>query len=86
MSYELEFAGNAAAYLKRLDGPTQRRFANALRLLANDPIGRSSKQLHGRIERSLRVGGWRVLYTVDTTAQTITIKSISTRGQAYRGR
>ena len=32
----------------------------------------------------LRVGDWRVLYTLDTKARTITIAAIVPRGEAYR--
>ena len=32
----------------------------------------------------LRVGDWRVLYTLDTKAGTMTIAAIVPRGEAYR--
>ena len=32
----------------------------------------------------LRVGDWRVLYTLDTKAETMTIAAIVPRGEAYR--
>ncbi len=84
MSYSVEFAGPVARYLARLDANTQRRFEEAIRTLTDEPLGRHTKALRGRNERSLRVGGWRILYTVDSSAGLIFIRSIAPRGQVYR--
>ena len=86
MRFRIEFAGPAGRYLSRLDPSTRTRVAAAIRGLADDPSGLNTKALHGRPERSLRVGGWRVLYTVDRVDGLATITAIAPRGQAYRGR
>ncbi len=58
---------------------------NALRALAVDPFGRGTKPLTNLPgERAMRVGGWRVIYSVNEAAAEVHIDSIGPRGQVYR--
>ena len=86
MSFDIGLSRQAEAYLERLDRRTRDRFGQAIRALADDPYGPATKPLHGVGGRALRVGGWRVLYSVDTGEQRVTIDLIVVRGQAYRNR
>lgn len=86
MTYRLEFSRRAESYLSKLDKTVQERFSGALRALAEDPFGAGTKRLHGIDGRSLRVGGWRVRYLVDTMNLVLNIESIAPRGQVYRRR
>jgi mRNA interferase RelE/StbE len=54
--------------------------------LADDPFApRLSAPLADRPGiRKSRVGGWRILFTVDREAKAVCILSIDTRGQVYK--
>jgi mRNA interferase RelE/StbE len=76
----------AEKLLDRLDSPTERRIHNRLVQLAEDPFDpRLSAPLVERVgARKSRVGGWRVLFTVDRDARVIYVLTIDTRGQVYK--
>ena len=54
--------------------------------LADDPYDpRLSSPLSGRASvRKFRVGGWRILFTVDQDRHLVQIAAVDTRGQVYR--
>ena len=54
--------------------------------LATDPFASNNNvtTLKATNGFRLRVGDWRVLYTLDTKARTMTIAAIVPRGEAYR--
>jgi mRNA interferase RelE/StbE len=57
----------------------------ALRALAIDPFGRGTKPLTNLAgERAMRVGGWRIIYSVDESSPEVHVDSIGPRGQVYR--
>ena len=84
MTYDLHIARNANNYLERLDAKTQQRFANLFEQLSESPLEHSKplRGLGGR--RSSRVGGWRVIFEVDSATQVIVVSDIGPRGQIYR--
>ncbi len=85
MSFTLIVSPEPRRYLERLDERSRKRFLRKFRELSTDPF-HQTKTLQGvQGLRSARVGGWRVLYTVDLEAQTISIDHIAPRGQVYRG-
>lgn len=54
--------------------------------LAEDPFDpRLSAQLADRAGvRKSRVGGWRILFTVDRDAKVLSVVTVDTRGQVYK--
>lgn len=85
MTYTHRFSRPAASYLRRLDGQTQRRVAEAVRALCSDPWRRGTKPLTGYPHlRAVRVGGWRIVYSVDETGMLVLIDAIAPRGEVYR--
>lgn len=71
---------HAAPVLKRVEPTVRRRLRHALRLLAKDPGGLSSKLDVKRLDADagqpmyrLRVGEWRVAFTVDTAVVALRI-------------
>ena len=86
MNFEASFAHEAEKLLDRLDSPTERRIRNRFRQLAEDPFDpRLSAPLVERAGmRKSRVGGWRILFTVDRDAKVIYILTIDARGQVYK--
>ena len=84
MKYDLFLSREAVKTLDRLDHLTERRISRRLDRLQTDP-GRQGKQLKG-LEglRVIRVGDWRLLYTVEENPASIYIVAIKPRGQAHR--
>lgn len=86
MGYRIILAKDVVKTLDRLDRTTNERIKAKLRAIAEEPLDpRLSKTLKG-IEglRSSRVGGWRIIFTVDDETKAIYVLRISPRGQAYR--
>jgi mRNA interferase RelE/StbE len=73
VSYQVNVAHEAETVLDRLDSPTERRIRHRLVQLAEDPFdSRLSAPLVERAGvRKSRVGGWRILFTVDRDAKVI---------------
>ena len=67
------------------DSMARRRIRNRLLQLAEDPFDpRLSAPLVERAGiRKSRVGGWRILFTVDRDAKAIYILTVDTRCQVY---
>lgn len=83
--YEVRLANQAASYVRRLDTPSQKRILARLRQIANDPYGANTKLLTGaEKQRASRVGGWRIVYSVDETERVVRVSDIAPRGEIYR--
>ena len=85
MNYGLSFSRRAANYFERLDRRTQERMRDALTELLRDPEGPPGKPLQGTSQRSLRVGGWRIIFFVSHTDEIVYVDAIAPRGEVYRG-
>lgn len=86
MSFRVSIAHEAEKILDRLDRPTEQRIRARFVQLADDPFDpRLSAPLADRPGiRKSRVGGWRILFTVDREAKAVYILSVDTRGQVYK--
>ena len=86
MRFRVSVAHEAEKILDRLDRPTELRVRARFVQLADDPFDpRLSAPLADRPGiRKSRVGGWRILFTVDREAKTVYILSVDTRGQVYK--
>ena len=66
-------------------GPRSTRIVQRLVQLGDDPFGPHSKPLEGRTnDRSSRVGGWRIIFSVDRQRELVEVSAIGPRGQIYR--
>lgn len=75
----LEYAKPALKYINSADRPTKQRLKAAIEQL---PVG-DIKKLQGlQNDYRLRIGDLRVLFSIEK--DTITIKNILPRGQAYK--
>ena len=86
MTYAVRFTHRAEKDFARLSRDTQTRIARKAGELGSAPYDvRVSGALtqKGRLRKS-RVGGWRLIYTVDEEAKTVTIVAIERRGQVYK--
>jgi mRNA interferase RelE/StbE len=61
------------------------RVASAILTLEAAPRQRRAKKLQGRDAYRLRVGDYRVLYTVSDSARTVEIMAVGHRRDVYRG-
>jgi mRNA interferase RelE/StbE len=84
-SYELEITATAERQLRRLSRSDQQRVANAMVGLAADPWPRGARKLTGWEDvYRIRVGRFRVLYSVTRKRLVILILKIGHRREAYR--
>ncbi|MBZ5728349.1 MAG: type II toxin-antitoxin system RelE/ParE family toxin [Acidobacteriia bacterium] len=86
MNYRVSVAHEAEKILDRLDRNFEQRVRARFGQLAVDPFDpRLSSPLADRPGiRKSRVGGWRLLFTVDREARLIHILTVDTRGQVYK--
>ena len=86
MTYRVAVAHEAEQILDRLDRPTEHRIRARFVQLAEDPFDpRLSAPLTERAGvRKSRVGGWRILFTVDRDAKVLPVVTVDTRGQVCK--
>lgn len=63
-AYRIEFRPAALRALRKLDPPAARRIRGAVALLAQDPRPPGAVALRGRDGFRVRVGDYRIIYTV----------------------
>lgn len=84
MSYRVEVKGSAEKELGRLSSLIQQRIAVALLGLAEQPFPPGVKKLRGSTGYRIRIGDYRVLYTIDAQKKEICISAIGHRKEVYR--
>ncbi len=86
-NYKVKLSRKASTYLSRINSPFDQRIINALRLLAINPKNDSQDiiPLEGRAgEYRLRVGKYRIIFTIDDSDKTINVATILPRGDVYK--
>jgi mRNA interferase RelE/StbE len=86
VKYHISLSREAEKILDRVDRNTEHRLRARFTQLADNPFDpRLSTPLTERTGvRKSRVGGWRILFTVDRAAMIVNIASVDTRGQVYK--
>lgn len=79
-TYRIEFEKAAQKFLDKQDRKQRLRLYKAIYKL---PKGQDIKKLKGHDIYRLRVGDYRVLYTIDDEIRLINIENINNRGQIY---
>ena len=83
--HTVAYSKEALRTLQRMSVNTALRIRDKIRELAVDPRGmRNVKRLSNHPGYRLRVGDWRVLFTVDQDAVTIHVIRIEPRGGVYQ--
>lgn len=84
-SYRIEFARSAERDLRRIDRQIVPRIVSAIAVLETDPRPPGTKKLVGadRTYR-LRVGDYRVIYTVGDSIFIVSVDRIRHRREVYR--
>ena len=83
MDWEIIVAPIARKRLERIPQPDRRRILLAINRLGEGLAG-DVKPLKGRGDWRLRVGGWRVIFSVDAEQRVIKVKYIDVRGDVYK--
>jgi mRNA interferase RelE/StbE len=73
----------AVRALKRLDPPVRRRIQGAIALLAEDPRPPAARALRGRPGLRVRVGDYRIVYTVADDVLLIVVVTVGHRRDVY---
>ncbi len=81
--YRIELRPAASRSLRKLDPQIKRRVQGAIALLADDPRPPNSKKLKGRDAWRVRVGDYRVIYTVEDGVLLVVIVSLGHRRDIY---
>lgn len=85
MSYAVRLSDRAAKDLDRLGRDAQLRVVRRLDQLSEDPLGKRISALltrKGGLRKS-RVGGWRIIFSVDEKNEHLDVVTIERRGQVY---
>ncbi len=85
--YEVLISHEAEKYYKKQDKDTKRRLNECIDNLRIEPLsGPHIKRLHGELEGKYRygVGGFRIVYEVNTKSKTVDMKAIRGRGDVYK--
>lgn len=82
--YSLDIVRSAEWELKRIAPDLALRIGERIALLASDPHPSQSRRLQNTDRFRLRVGDYRVIYSVDDSSQTVTILAVGHRRDVYR--
>jgi mRNA interferase RelE/StbE len=85
VNYQVRLSSRAARDLDRLDRNARERMLERLDRLAEDPRDpRLSALLTGKGElRKSRVGGWRIIFSIEEAVKVVAVVTIDRRGQVY---
>jgi mRNA interferase RelE/StbE len=84
MSYSVALESRARREILDLPRNTQRRIADILDDLSNNPRPPGAKKLVGQDGYRVRTGDYRVLYTIDDRKHLVRIYRIGHRREVYR--
>ena len=82
-TYRIELRPAAAWALRKLDPEVRPRIQGAIGLLAGDPRPPASRPLRGRPGYRVRVGDYRIIYTVADDVLVIVVVAIGHRREVY---
>ena len=84
-SYEIEISRSAEKQLRKLPRTDQERILNAILPLADDPLPRGARKLSGYDDVfRIRVGHYRILYSISSGKLVVIILKIGHRRGVYR--
>lgn len=81
--YRIELRPAALKALRKVDPQDRRRLQGAIALLGEDPRPPSAKVLQGRDGLRVRVGNYRILYTVHDDVLLIVVVTLGHRKDVY---
>jgi mRNA interferase RelE/StbE len=81
--YRIELRPAAVRALRKLDPPVRRRLQGAIALLGQDPRPPAARALKGRPGLRVRVGDYRIIYTVADDMLLVVVVTLGHRGEVY---
>jgi len=83
--FNIELTNNSKGFLKRCDGKLLERLKKKMRDLQNEPFPSDCKRVVGRPEKTfrVRVGDYRILYSLLAEQSVIIIQDIDKRANVY---
>jgi mRNA interferase RelE/StbE len=84
VTYRIEVTPAALRALKRIDKRDADRLRGAIALLGEDPRPPGAISLRGRSGYRVRVGDYRILYTVDDGVLVVVVVALGHRRDVYR--
>ncbi len=78
------FVKSAEKELLRLNKSLAQRIFQKITSLKDNPYGQNSQKLEGGKGYRIRIGDYRVVYTIDTEKQTILVIKVRHRKDVYR--
>lgn len=85
--FDVHLSRQAVRSLRRVDAPTRLHLGRALDRLRRDPFDPSLdiRPVRGQVDIwRVRVGEWRILYSVHLRDRVVVVALIAPRGAAYR--
>jgi mRNA interferase RelE/StbE len=84
--YRLELTRHAAKALRQIDPSQRARLQGALLMLQQNPRPPSSRALRGRDGFRVRVGDYRIIYTVHDDVLLVVVVALGHRRHVYETR
>ena len=83
--YKITFSKKADKSLRRMPRNVALNIVKKIKQLANNPNGmRNVKKITNHPGYRLRVGDWRIVYTVNDNELLIHVINVKTRGEVYK--
>ena len=83
MTYRIELRPAAVRALKRIDHQDRDRIRGAIALLGDDPRPPGAKALQGRPGFRVRVGNYRIIYTIHNDVLLVVVVALGHRRDVY---
>lgn len=84
MTYRIEYQASAAKALAKLPRKTKSDIEKAVNQLANDPRPHGAKKLTGHDSWRIRVGDYRIAYTINDGLLVVNVIRVGHRSDIYR--
>lgn len=83
MSYRIELRPAAVRALRQIDHQDRDRIRGVIALLGEDPRPPGAKALRGRPGLRVRVGTYRIIYTIEDDVLLVVVVSLGHRSDVY---
>jgi len=84
VKYEIRILRSAEKEMEKLPVALHTRIGRRILSLENIPRPKGAKKLSARYEYRLRIGNYRILYTISDSDSTVTIIAVGHRRDVYR--
>jgi len=82
--YKIVLRRSVAKDMRGIPKRDTKRIVSAIKALANDPRPLGTKKLSGQERYRLRVGAYRVLYSIEDEVLIVTVVKVGDRKDVYR--